>query len=207
MGLMRPMNQFIYGPEFFSGDEVGVAYNKAIEWVMAFNSMLTANKKPPFKFVLTMEEDNAPPPDGLMKLLESIEGSDPSSTFDAIGGLYHTKGEQGQPMIYGNPSVLPKNFIPQIPQTGMIQRCNGLGMGFTLFRMTLLEKMAPDLPRDRAGSREWFKTMQEWNPDKGGGSFTQDLWFFDNAAKYGGRFASDNRVIVGHYDFDNDKMW
>lgn len=201
IGLMRPMNQMTYGPEFFSNDEVGIAYNKAIEWVLSFNQALVSNKQKPFKYVLTLEEDNAPQPDGLLTLLESIEN------FDAVGGLYYTKGEAGQPMIYGAPGVLPKNFIPQPPLPNQIQPCNGLGMGFTLFRVALFEKMAPDMPKNNNGIREWFKTVQEWDPDRGGRQFTQDLWFFDNATKYGGRFACDTRVKVGHYDFANDKMW
>lgn len=201
MSLMKPMNQFCYGPEFIAGEEVGLAYNRAVEWVLSFNQFFKTNKKNPFKYLLTIEEDNVPPPDGILKLLESIEH------FDAVGGLYWTKGEQGQPMIYGSPGVLPKNFLPQQPMQGMIQPCNGLGMGFTMFKVDLFEKMAPDLPRDKLGNREWFKTSQQWDPDKGASAFTQDLWFFDQAAKYGAKFASDNRVLVGHYDSSTDIMW
>jgi hypothetical protein len=201
MALMRPMNQVCSGPEFFSGFEVGEAYNRAVENILALNEQIKAQKGRPFRYMLTLEDDNLPPPDGILKLLESIKD------HDAVGGLYWTKGEGGQPMIYGDPFVTPKNFVPQPPQPGAVQRCNGLGMGFTLFRIDLLERMGKDLPRDANGVRQWFRTVQEWEPGKGGRAFTQDLWFFDTAAKYGARVASDNRVLVGHYDKQNDIVW
>jgi len=201
MSLMRPMNQVCAGPEFFAGFEVGDAYNRAVEGILATNVQIRVNKGRPFRYMLTLEDDNLPPPDGILRLMESIK------EHDVVGGLYWTKGEEGQPMIYGNPSVLPRNFVPQPPLPQQVQRCNGLGMGFTLFRVDLLEKMAPDLPKNDQGVRQWFKTVQEWSPDKGGKAFTQDLWFFDQAAKYGARVASDNRVLVGHYDKVNDVVW
>ena len=47
--------------------------------------------------MLTVEQDNLPPQDGIMKLYESIEEG-----FDVVSGLYWTKGDAGQPMIYGD---------------------------------------------------------------------------------------------------------
>ena len=70
--------------------------------------------------------------------------------FDAIGGLYWTKGENGQPMIYGNPNEMPKNFRPQVPIVDGLQPCNGLGMGFTLFKLSMFRKI----------DKPWFKTLQ-----------------------------------------------
>lgn len=201
MGIMRPMNQICTNPIFMQGFEVGDAYNKAVEWVLGYNEQVKAANGRPFRYMLTLEDDNTPPPDGILKLLESIEG------YDAVGGLYWTKGEGGQPMIYGDPAVLPKTFTPQYPRPDTVQHCHGLGMGFTLFRVALFEKMASDMPRNQHGVRQWFVTQQSWSPDKGGMAFTQDLWFFDQAAKYGGKFACDTRVRVGHFDADNDMTW
>jgi len=36
---------------------------------------------------------------------------------------------------------------------------------------------------------------------------TQDLYFFQEAAKYGYRFACDTRVKVGHWDNASQIMW
>lgn len=187
-GLIRPMNQKVIGPIFIEGMEVGEAYNQVIKMILENNDLKD------FKFVLTLEEDNAPPPDGLIKLYESID------EFDAVGGLYWTKGENGQPMCYGDPSVIPLNFIPQIPQPETITPCNGLGMGFTLFRLEMLKDKRFDYG-------EWFKTKQEMVAGAGAQVFTQDLWFFKKARELGYKFACDSRVRVGHYDAEAQLMW
>jgi hypothetical protein len=186
--LIRPMNQKVIGPIFMEGMEVGEAYNQAIKMILENEEMAK------FKFILTLEEDNAPPVDGLVKLYESID------EYDAVGGLYWTKGEGGQPMCYGSPDQIPLNFIPQIPQPHTTTPCNGLGMGFTLFRMEMLKDKRFDYGN-------WFKTKQEVVPGKGTQVFTQDLWFFQRARELGYKFACDSRVLVGHYDATNQIMW
>lgn len=185
MGLIRPMNQRVIGPLFAIGLEVGDAYNQMI--LSIINNVELAK----YKYILTIEEDNIPPPDGLIKLYENID------KYDVVGGLYFTKGEEGMAMIYGSPNVIPKNFIPQIPIQNTIQECNGMGMGFHLFKMDIFRKMpAP-----------WFRTLQEYNPSTGARVYTQDLFFFENAARFGYRFACDTRVTVGHYDINTDIVW
>jgi hypothetical protein len=184
-GLMRPMNQQCFGPVFMSGMEVGHAFNSAIEMILN-HPQLSA-----FKYVLTVEDDNLPPPDGLLKLYESIED------YDVVGGLYFTKGEGGQPMLYGNPDVSPINFVPQAVQENAVQRVNGTGMGFTLFRLDAFRKVpAP-----------WFETKQSWDPNTGSKCYTQDLWFYEKLIRQGGRVAVDNRVKVGHLDIEQDIVW
>lgn len=182
--LMTPMNQPIFRFPVINM-EVGEAYNEAIKTIQA-HPVLSK-----YKYLLTVETDNLPPPDGLLKLYENID------KYDAVGGIYWTKGELGQPMIYGNPKVMPKNFIPQIPIQESIQECNGLGMGFTLFKLSMFTKLpAP-----------WFKTLQEFNQGEGTRAATQDLYFFQNAGREGFRFACDTRVRVGHLDTNTGIVW
>lgn len=187
MGLMRPMNQKVIGPLFAIGMEVGEAYNSMIEMILQ-NPELSK-----WKYILTIEEDNMPPPDGLLKLYEHMDD------YDVVGGLYWTKGEGGQPMIYGDPKVTPLNFIPQMPTVDGIQPANGLGMGFHLFKL--------DMFKDEKIPRPWFKTVQDYSPQGGAKMYTQDLYFYENAGKLGYKFACDTRVKVGHYDFANDIVW
>ncbi len=190
--LMSPMNQkFIR--MFMVGMEVGEAYSAAIAQILAHPDLSK------WKYVLTLEEDNMPPPDGLLKLYESLEGGIDGKKYDCVGGLYWTKGPQGQPMIYGDPDVHPHNFVPQVPKADTVQPCNGLGMGFNLFRMKMFT--------DKRIPRPWFKTLQEYKPGEGSRAGTQDLYFFGNAGKLGYKFASDNRVKVGHYDIVADIVW
>ncbi len=181
MSLFKPMNQKFYGPIFMENMEVGVAYNTAVEMILSHPELSKC------KYMLTVEEDNMPPADGLLKLYESME------KYDVVGGLYWTKGEAGQPMIYGNPKEMPKNFIPQIPQADTIQQANGLGMGFNLFRLSMFRKL----------TKPWFKTQQEI----GKAGFSQDLYFYNEAGREGYTFACDTRVKVGHYDPNSQMIW
>lgn len=185
MGMMPAMNQK-FTRLFMIGMEVGEAYTNAIDFILA-NPELSK-----WKYVLTLEEDNLPPPDGLLKLYENIDD------FAAIGGLYWTKGEGGQPMIYGDPTDREFNFRPQMP-VKEIQECNGLGMGFTLFKM--------DIFKDSRVEKPWFKTLQEFDPAKGARGYTQDLYFFEKICKLGYKVACDTRVKVGHYDIEMDVVW
>ena len=186
MGLIRPMNQKVIGPMFIVGMEVGDAYTAAMEMILS-NPELSQ-----WKYVLTIEEDNMPPPDGLLKLYENIDN------YSAVSGLYWTKGEGGQPMIYGDPNDPELNFRPQMP-TKDIQECNGLGMGFSLFKL--------DLFKDPKIEKPWFKTCNDWDPQKGAKVYTQDLYFFEKIRKLGYKVACDTRVKVGHYDAGMDIVW
>ena len=185
MGLMKPMNQKVIGPLFAIGMEVGEAYNNMIQMILDNPELST------WKYILTIEEDNMPPPDGLLKLYEDMD------KYDVAGGLYWTKGVEGQPMIYGDPKVMPKNFIPQMPVPDSLQHTNGMGMGFHLFKLDIFKKMP----------KPWFKTMQEFVPGQGFKGYSQDLYFYEEAAKYGFKFACDTRVRVGHLDYENDIIW
>lgn len=185
LALMPPMNQkFIR--LIVEKMEVGAAYEHAIDTILSHPELRTWN------YVLTLEDDNMPPPDGLLKLYRAIDEG-----YDAVGGLYWTKGEGGQPMCYGDPGVFPLNFLPQIPRRECVTRCNGLGMGFTLFKMELFTSGKIERP--------FFKTLQEFDPQKGGSGYTQDLYFFEKASRAGYRFGCDSRVRVGH--FDGEIVW
>ncbi len=183
--MMAPMNQKFLRI-FVTGMEVGQGYSMAVEQILGHPELSK------WKYVLTVEEDNLPPPNGLLLLLESIQ------EHDAVGGLYWTKGEGGQPMIYGRSDEHPRNFIPQMPEPETVQPCNGLGMGFTLFRLDML--------KDSKLPRPLFQTRQGFHAGTGE-SFTQDLFFFNNARAQGYRVACDTRCKVGHYEAERDIVW
>ena len=185
MGMMMPMNQ-AFTRVVIRGMEVGAAYNYAIELILNHPQLSK------WKYVLTLEEDNLPPPDGLLKLYEHID------EFSAVGGLYWTKGPEGQPMQYGTEEGI-LDFIPQMPLPNAINPCNGLGMGFTLFRL--------DMFRDEKIPKPWFQTLQTYSRESGGAASTQDLFFFGNARKAGHRVACDSRIKVGHYDAATNTVW
>ena len=88
------------------GLEVGEAYSLAIEQIVAHPVLGAA------RFLLTLEHDNMPPPDGVLRLLAQMEAH---PEFACIGGLYWTKGEGGVPQIWGDPKDRALNFRPQPP--------------------------------------------------------------------------------------------
>lgn len=188
-GYMRPMNQNVIGPIMLERMEVGEAYNQGIKMILE-NPWFSK-----FKYLMTIEDDNYPQfPNGLMKLYENMD------KYDCIGGLYWTKGENGQPMCYGDPSVTPLNFIPRNPTPNTLTPCNGLGMGFNLWNLNMFRD-------DRFEYGKWFKTEQSFEPGVGAKAYTQDLYFFEKAVQLGYRFACDSRVPVIHWDEQNQKAW
>lgn len=171
--------------------EVGEAFSQTVEACINHPDLQN------FKYILTMEHDNAPPPDGLVKILSKLEKH---KEYAAIGGLYFTKGYGGQPQIWGDPTQETPNYRPQLPVDGQLVECCGTGMGFTVFRL--------DMFKDTNLRRPWFKTVCSATE----GSGTQDLYFWGDARKHGYRCAIDCDVKVGHYDLEGkfgppDTMW
>lgn len=184
MKLMKPMNQKVAGPIFAESMRVDDAYEALITYILG-NDYL--NK---FKYVLTIEEDNLPPMDGLIKLYKSMD------KYDVVSGLYWGKGEQGFPMIFGNPDK-PGDFVPQKPEPNTLQEANGLGMGFNLFKLDMFRNI----------EQPWFKTLEGEDEDGNIGQMTQDLYFYEKASKKGYKFACDTSILVGHYDHNTDTVY
>lgn len=168
---------------FAVGMEVGEAFSSCIESILA-NPELSK-----FKYILTLEHDNLPPPDGIVKLLAQMEEH---PEYACIGGLYYTQGPGGCAQIWGDPKDPVLNFRPQLPDpNGGLVECCGTGMGFNMFRL--------DMFKDEKLRRPWFKTQTQ------GGVGTQDLYFWSDARKNGYRCAIDCSVKVGHYDLEGKR--
>lgn len=165
------------------GMEVGDAYSQAITSILA-NPELSK-----WEYLLTLEHDNMPPPNGLIQLCEQMEAH---PEFSCIGGLYYTKGEGGCAQIWGDPKDPILNFRPQVPTGGLVECC-GTGMGFNLFRLKIFSD-----PKLR---KPWFMTQKK------DGISTQDLYFWADARKHGYRCAIDCSIKVGHYDLATDTVW
>lgn len=194
-GMLSPMNQKFH-LQYLEGMEVADAYNHGIQWILQ-NPELSK-----WKFVLTIEHDNTPPPDGLVKVLETMI----AGPWAGVGGLYWTKGEGGMPMIYGDPKDPIPNFRPLAPELDAVQECRGLAMGFTLWDMDLFkDNRLPTHcvdPKDLSKGATWFRTLNDWTPSTGVRAGTQDLDFCGRAGALGYRFCVDTRVKVGHVQFE-----
>lgn len=164
------------------GMEVGEAYTTAIDQILAHPELSK------WEYILTIEHDNMPPQDGVLRLLERMSEN---PEYDCIGGLYFIKGEGGPAQIWGDPNDPVLNFRPQLPDpTGGLVECCGTGMGFNLWRLKMF--------KDKKLRHPWFKTHA--------GS-TQDLYAWGDFRKHGYRCAIDCSVKVGHYDMVRDEIW
>lgn len=182
--LMFPPNQGVV-KILAQGMEVGDAYSTAIEQILAHPDLSQ------WEYILTLEHDNLPPSDGVIRLLEQMEAH---PEFACIGGLYFTKGAGGVAQIWGDPQDPVLNFRPQVPKAGQLVECCGTGMGFNLWRLSMF--------KDNRLRKPWFKTIAGKE-----GLGTQDLHFWGDARKYGYRCAIDCGIGVGHYDAENDMVW
>lgn len=183
--LIFPPNQAVYRLAAM-GMEVGEAYSSTIEQILANPQLAEC------EYLLTVEHDNIPPQDGVLRLIERMEQH---PEYACIGGLYWTKGEGGVPQIWGDPTDPQVNFRPMPPRPGELVECCGTGMGFNLWRLSMF--------KDARLRRPWFRTVASLQEGVG----TQDLHFWGDARKYGYRCAIDCGVLVGHYDLANDITW
>lgn len=167
------------------GLEVGDAYSTAIEQVLAHPELST------WEYILTLEHDNAPPSDGVIKLLNRMEAH---PEYACIGGAYYTKGPGGVLQAWGDPNDPVANFRPQLPVPGQLVPCVGTGMGFNLWRLPMF--------KDARLRRPWFKTVAGKE-----GIGTQDLFFWGDARKYGYKAAIDCDCPVGHFEAATETMW
>lgn len=187
MQMISPINsRKIF--DIIEGDEVGVAYNKKI------TSILNHPQLSKFKYIMTMEDDNIPPRDAHIRLLESIEN------YDAVSGLYFFKDVEVVPMVFGNPKDPELEFRPLDIREAWKKKetieCNGIPMGCALWRMDLFKEIAPP----------WFITMTDIYNGRVA-TCTQDLSFCYRARQRGKRFAVDTRVSVGHMDTSTGEVY
>lgn len=180
-GLAFPPNQAVHRM-LCTGMEVGDAYSTAIEQILAHPDLKD------WEYILTIEADNMPPPDGVVKLIKQMEKH---PEFACIGGLYWCKGPEGCAHIWGDISDPVLNYRPQAPRQGELVECYGTSMGFNLWRLSMF--------KDERLKKPWFKTL---DGSGGTGIGTQDLAAWNDFRKYGYRCAVDCSVLVGHHDLE-----
>lgn len=187
MSVMTPANHRVFRISVRNAD-VDDAYNLAVRDVLDDPNLSK------FAFLATFEADNIVPADGLLQLFVDIE----EAQVDGISGIYHTKGPGGVPQCWGNPADVPRNWRPFMPKPDAVTLCNGIGMGFSVYRMDLFRRV----------SFPWFKTEQRYTNNLAHETIrTQDMYFCDKAAReVGAKFAVSTRVKVGHID-DDGVVW
>ena len=178
LSMYSPPNQRVVRM-FALGMEVGAAYSRTIEQVLANPDLAH------YKYLITLEHDNVPPPDGIPRLLNQMERH---PEYAVISGLYFTKGPGGVAQMWGDPTDPVLNFRPIVPRPDALIEVNGTGMGFAAWRLSMF--------KDANLRRPWFQTTSSQYQ----GAYTQDLYFATDAKKHGYRFAVDCSIKVGHHD-------
>ena len=187
--LMRPLNQR-YALLFIDGDEVGVAYNHAIE------KLISDPKLSSFNYMLTLEDDNIVPP----MILHLLLNASIKHGFDVVGGLYHMKNAMNIPMAFGHPEkrdgdgqfdMQPRDLTETLLQEKPLPvEVNGLACGATLWKAEIFREIPPP----------WFETWTKLDHDGAQEVITQDLRFCRKLREKGKRLAVDTRARVGHID-------
>jgi hypothetical protein len=183
-GLVYPPNNGVVRI-LAQGLEVGEAYSRAIEQVLAHPDLST------WEYILTIEQDCGCPQDGLLKILEAMEAH---PEYSAISGGYWTKGIGGVFQAWGDTTDPILNFRPRAPLPSGLLDCCGLGMGFCVFRLKMFKD--PNL------RKPWFVTQKGAT-----GVSTQDLYAWSDFRKHGHRCAVLCDVKCGHYELATDTMW
>jgi hypothetical protein len=213
--LDMPMNQARTGRLRAKDMEVGDAYNYlfklAIDETEAekayhpeYASLIQSTR-----FILTTEHDNILPTNAVTGLMAAIytcpdcgaeisdlekwECPEGHHGYDAVSGLYFTKGIPPRPMAYGDPANGPDDFRPRSVKEAVEKKLtlevNGIAMGCAVWRKDLFRQV----------SEPWFQTIEKDNMVGVGGG-TQDLVFCRKAKEevVGARFGVNCGVKVGH---------
>jgi GT2 family glycosyltransferase len=161
-----------------TGDEVGVAYNRAIRTILDY--------KERFRYIITLEDDMLPPELGFEQLIASIEAH---PEMAGVSGLYYTKHENKVPLVLGFPDRPQDGSMRSIPtdDPNAFIECNIIPQGFGIFRADLYR----ELPFP------WYVTTRE----------TQDVTFCRKARDKGYRFAVDCSIRCGHLDLSTGKVY
>jgi len=196
--LITPVNHN-FTKLFMANGRVDDAYNTGIQLILNDPKLSSS------RFLLTMEDDNLPPPDGIIKLVESfLKHEQSGDKYWAISGVYWTKPSRDciehAPIAWGCPHTGEWNMdVPPISEDENITQCCLIPQGFTLYDLDLFRKI--EYP--------WFKTVEhkpeqdiDWTPGE-----TQDSYFFKKVWDAGYKVGVRGDVQVGHIDSQTRQIW
>lgn len=140
--------------------------------------------------ILFLDDDVIMHPHLLLQLLKADR--------DIVSGVYFTKGEPSEPLIFGEPG---EGTAVYVPGSGL-HKVYGHGMGMALIRTgvfrTMQEKL--DLGTDARGNPRWFYTSGDVPGE--GLRATEDLWFLGRAHEAGFDCWVDTHPFALGWHFD-----
>lgn len=152
--------------------EVGEARNECVERAREAGA----------EHILFIDYDVMPPPNALVRLL--------SHKLPIVGGVYHSKSVPSYPLLWvkGWPGAFEDY------EAGDLVSVHGMGMGCTLIRMDVFDKM----------EKPYFKTIPGYvneNPSVVLPHMTEDTYFCDKARKAGFDVVADTGIQAYHVDW------
>lgn len=154
--------------------EVGEARNLCVEQAREAGA----------EWIFFVDYDVLPPPNALIKLM--------SHKMPIVGGVYHSKSIPSWPLLYvkGWPGAFEDY------EAGDLVAVHGMGMGCTLIRMDVFDKL----------EKPYFKTIPGYvaeNPNTVLPHMTEDTYFCDKARKAGFDVVADTSIQAFHMDWVN----
>ena len=169
--LRAPLNQprqIVFG----AGMEVADSYNGLVQ--------LALEKYEP-RYIMTLEDDNLPPPTAHLTLLGTIDG------YAGISGLYHSKTEERAPLVFDH----DMRMLDTTGEHG-VKKVGGIPMGCALWKASIFRDIEPP----------WFETI-----DDEARRWTHDLVWCERLAKHGLEVAVNLDLKVGHLDVTSGVLY
>jgi hypothetical protein len=175
MNLLWPLNctKTVIPCYDMHGGEIAEARDKLVD--LAFG---LCSDKQEVTHLFFLDDDVIVPQFCLRKLL--------NHNVPVASGVYFTKTEVGEPLIFPGPGLGSQPFEPDAVFEGW-----GWSMGLSVIRMDVFRRMRDELnlPLDKYGCTQFFKTPSEADTDYQDGIITdggtEDFIFFSNLAKLG----------------------
>jgi hypothetical protein len=196
LSLIWPMNKGkgILPTTDHVGGEIAEMRNRLIAM------MLAADEAGPAKVthVMWLDDDVVIGPAAMLALA--------SHDRDIASGVYFSKFEKAEPLIFDGPSAGTGKFVP-----GQTRESWGWSQGLSLVKLDVYRRMRDemDLAKDKYGCPAWYESSFQQAMKNGNfhAPSTEDFPFFDKCNKLGYRCLQDmTREAFGfHYDLSADQ--
>jgi len=199
-------SQSVSGLIFPTNHSMQMSYVPYMEVGRARNILVQAAREAGAKFLLFWDEDVIVEANGLRRLVNHMLQHE---DWDVVGGVYATKTYPPEPLLYTDWGQGPCYGWKK----GDMVHCKAIGNGFTLFRMSVFDRIG----EERA---PWYEDRNPWNGkpiivqsffntgtsgttspgqvDKA--MWTEDMYFFHMAEEVGIQVWADTSIKCNHYD-------
>lgn len=187
--MQMPINGQVF-QHIIKAVEVGKARNMAVEYLMA----IPKQDRP--KWLFFYGDDMLPPWDGFVRLYEEAE----RGNWDCLTGLYFVKNTPPVPLTWRNDRI--GRLQPgRDYRVGEVIWVDLTGLDFTLIRTSTLEKMEPPYFKTGPSLRsEIPSSIAKYADPKSIVMHTEDVFFYNQIKKLGGKIGVHTGVRVAHID-------